>query len=179
VVVTADKNWSGKPVTRMAKSNAERLQKWMKTINPSLAEAALYNRRGVFAVNENNWAAARQDFLRAYSLDPSDAFSLNNRGYVAEMDGDLESARYFYQKAQQASGADARVGSATQLAEKGERLSRLAAGSTDNVNGALTVFSQRRHVETGPIELTPRNGAPPTPPATAAPQAPNSTGRPH
>ena len=179
VVVTADKNWSGKPVTRMAKSNAERLQKWMKTINPSLAEAALYNRRGVFAVNENNWAAARQDFLRAYSLDPSDAFSLNNRGYVAEMDGDLESARYFYQKAQQASGADARVGSATHLAEEGERLSRLAAGSTDNVNGALTVFSQRRRVETGPIELTPRNGAPPTPPATAAPQAPNSTGRPN
>ena len=179
VVVTEDKNWSGKPVTRMAKSNAERLQKWMKNINPSIAEAALYNRRGVFAVNENNWASARQDFLRAYSLDPSDAFSLNNRGYVAEMDGDLESAQYFYQKAQQASGADARVGSATNLAGKGERLSRLAAGSTDNVNGALAVFSRSRHVETGPIELTPRNGAPPTPPATAAPQAPDSPGRPH
>ena len=179
VVVTENKDWSGKPVTKMAESNAGRLRKWMKTIQPSIAEAALYNRRGVFAVNENNWATARQDFLRAYSLDPSDAFSLNNRGYVAEMDGDLESAQYFYQKAQQASGADTRVGTATSLAGKGEKLSRLAAGSTDNVNGALEVYSRRRHVETGPVELTPRNGAPPTPPATGAPEAPNSPGRPH
>lgn len=179
VVVTESKNWSGKPVTRMAEDNAARLQKWMETINPVVAEAALYNRRGVFAVNENNWAAARQDFLHAYSLDPSDAFSLNNRGYVAEMDGDLESAQYFYQKAQQASGADMRVGAATSVAGKGEPLSRLAANSTYGVNGALAVYSQRRHVETGPIGLTPRNGAPSTPPATAAPQAPNSPGRPN
>ncbi|HEX5432033.1 MAG TPA: hypothetical protein VFW83_08710, partial [Bryobacteraceae bacterium] len=173
VVVTENKDWSGKPVTRMAESNAGRLQKWMKTIDPSIAEAALYNRRGVFAANENNWTTARQDFLHAYSLDPSDAYSLNNRGYVAEMDGDLESAQYFYQKAQQASGAATRVGTATSLAGKGERLSRLAANSTDNVNGALAIYSRRRHVQTGPVELTPRNGAPPTPPATGAPQAPN------
>lgn len=178
VVVTESKNWSGKPVTKMAEDNATRLQTWMKTINPAVAEAALYNRRGVFAVNENNLAAARQDFLHAYSLDPSDAFSLNNRGYVAEMDGDLESAQYFYQKAQQASGADMRVGAATSLAGKGQQLSRLAANSTYGVNGALAVYSRRQHEESGPIQLTPRNGAPPTPPATAAPQAPNTPGRP-
>ncbi|HEX5430595.1 MAG TPA: tetratricopeptide repeat protein, partial [Bryobacteraceae bacterium] len=166
VVVTENKDWSGKSVTRMAEANADRLQKWMKNIEPSIAEAALYNRRGVFAANENNWTAARQDFLRAYSLDPSDAYSLNNRGYVAEMDGDLESAQYFYQKAQQASGGDMRVGTATSVVGKGERLSRLAADSVDNVNDALAVYSRRRRVQTGPVELTPRNGAPPTSPAT-------------
>jgi hypothetical protein len=30
------------------------------------------------------------------------AFSLNNRGYVAEMDGDLETAQFFYGKARKA-----------------------------------------------------------------------------
>lgn len=179
VVVTEDKNWTGKPVTRMAEANAERLQRWMKTINPAVAEAALYNRRGVYAMNENNWAEARQDFLHAYSLDPSDAFSLNNRGYVAEMDGDLESAQYFYQKAQQANGAEIRVGSATNQGGQGEMLARLANNSTQNVNGALAVYSQHRHVETGPVGLTPRNGAQLNPPSTAAPQAPTTLGRPH
>jgi Flp pilus assembly protein TadD len=179
VVVTENKDWSGKPVKRMAEDNARRLQKWMKTINPSVAEAALYNRRGVFAMNENNWSAAKQDFLHAYSLDPSDAFSLNNRGYVAEMDGDLESAQYFYQKARQASGAGLRVGSATAQTAKGETLSSLAANSTSNVNGALAIYSNQRRVQTGPVGLTPRNGASTNPPATGAPQAPNPPGRTH
>lgn len=179
VVVTENKSWSGKPVSKMAEANAERLQKWMKTINPAVAEAALYNRRGVFAMNENNWAKARQDFLHAYSLDPSDAFSLNNRGYVAEMDGDLESAQYFYQKARQANGADTRVGSSTNRAAQGESLSRVATNSTYSVNGALAVYSRQRRIETGPIGLTPRNGAQQNAPATAVPQSPNTSGRPH
>lgn len=179
VVVTENRNWSGKPVTKMAAANADRLQKWMKSINPAAAEAALYNRRGVYATNANNWTEARQDFLRAYSLDPSSPFSLNNRGYVAEMDGDLESAQYFYQKAQQAGGAGERVGAATDHAVQGEMLSHVAADSTYKVNDALAIYSRRKHVETGPIELTPRNGAQPAPPATGAPQAPNTPGSKH
>jgi Flp pilus assembly protein TadD len=179
VVVTENRNWSGKPVSKMAAANAARLQKWMATINPAVAEAALYNRRGVVASNANNLAEARQDFLRAYSLDPSSPFSLNNRGYVAEMDGDLESAQYFYQKAQQAGGGDQRVGAATNRTVQGETLSHVAADSTYKVNGALATYSRRRHVQTGPVELTPRNGAQEAPPATGAPQAPNNPGRTH
>lgn len=179
VVVTENRNWSGKPVAKMAAANAERLQKWMANINPAVAEADLYNRRGVHAINENNWAAARQDFLRAYSLDPSSPFSLNNRGYVAEMDGDLESAQYFYQKAQQVGGAETRVGAATDQAMLGQSLSRVAANSTYKVDDAINTYSRRKHVETGPIELTPRNGASQSPPATGAPQQPETPGRTH
>lgn len=179
VVVTENNSWSGKPVTKMAAANADRLQKWMRNINQRAAEAALYNRRGVYASNENDWAAARQDFLRAYSLDPENAFSLNNRGYVAEMDGDLESAQFFYQKAQQAMNAGTRVGLATSNQALGSSLSHVAADSTYKVNGALANYSRQRHVETGPIGLTPRNGAQPAPPATGAPQAPNNPGRSH
>jgi Flp pilus assembly protein TadD len=179
VVVTENRNWSGKPVTKMAAANAARLEKWMTTINPAAAEAELYNRRGVYAVNENNWPEARQDFLRAYSLDPSSAFSLNNRGYVAEMDGDLESAQFFYQKAQQAGGAYVRVGAATDHAVQGEALSHVAAESTYKVNSALATYSSRRRVENGPIELTPRDGTEQAPPATGAPQAPKTPGRTH
>ena len=179
VVVTESRNWSGKPVTKMAAANAARLQKWMKTINPAVAEAALYNRRGVYAINENNWPEARQYFLHAYSLDPSSAFSLNNRGYVAEMDGDLESAQYFYQKAQQASDANARIGAATNRTVQGEALARVAAGSTYKVNDALAIYSSRRRVGNEPIELTPRNGTGQAPPATGAPQAPKTPGRTH
>lgn len=178
VAVSQDRSWGGKPVTKMAAANADRLQKWMTAINPSAAEAELYNRRGVFAINENNWEQARQDFLRAYSLDPSSAFSLNNRGYVAEMDGDLESAQYFYQKAQQAGGAEVRVGLATSQAALGQPLGHLASDSTDKVGGALATYSHQRRTQTGPVELTPRNGAQLAPPASGAPQPPTSQNNP-
>ena len=51
--------------------------------------------RGVSATNQNDWSTAKQDFLQAYSLDSDSAFSLNNLGYVAEKDGDLETAQFY------------------------------------------------------------------------------------
>ena len=175
VVVTQNDNWSGKPVSKMAATNARRLQDWLRNVNQKAAEAALYNRRGVFEVNENNWTAAKQDFLRAYSLDPSSAFSLNNRGFVAEMEGDLESAQYFYDKAQQAGDADGRVGLASAQLARGEKLSNLAANSTYKVNGALATFGRERRIQNVPIELTPRNGAVQAPPAAKSPNQPNQS----
>ena len=76
----------------------------------------------VSATNRNDWQAARQDFLKAYSLDPNSAFSLNNLGYVSERDGDLETAQFFYTKAQNAGDANARVGLASDSAAEGEKL---------------------------------------------------------
>jgi len=175
VVVTENNNWSGKPVSKMAAANARRLQDWLRNVNQKAAEAALYNRRGVFEANANNWTAAKQDFLRAYSLDPSSAFSLNNRGFVAEMEGDLESAQYFYDKAQQAGDADGRVGLATGQLARGEKLSNLAANSTYKVNGALATFGRERRIQNVPIELTPRNGAVQAPPAAKSPNQPNQS----
>ena len=113
------------------------------------------------AENQNDWSTAKRDFLKAYSLDPSNAFSLNNRGYVAEMDGDLESAQFFYEKALRAGGADVRVGLATENSAEGKPLFQVATESDQKVDGALDIYSRERRQQSAPVELTPRdNGTP-------------------
>src|SRR4029077_19708024 len=74
------------------------------------AQVERLNLRGVSALNRNSLYDARQFFQQAYKLDPNNAFVLNNRGFLAEMDGDPESARFFYDKARRADDANARVG---------------------------------------------------------------------
>ncbi len=85
---------------------------------------------------------------------------LNNRGYVAEKDGDLETAQFFYDKARKAGDSNARVGLATQHAAEGKNLSEVATDSNQKVDGELDKYSQQRRRESGPIELTPRNNTP-------------------
>lgn len=160
IALTGDRSWQGKSVSEMAAANARRLEDQVNGSISSAAQAYLLSERGVFAVNENDWPTARQYFMKAYSLDSSNAFSLNNRGYVAERDGDLESADFFYQKAREAAGADLPVGFATKRAEQGQRLSRVAQDSHQMVDDALDVYSRERRGQQGPVELTPRgNGA--------------------
>jgi len=158
VVITNDHGWGGKPVSEMAEASAKRLERLMASGNPNYSQAALLNRRGVAAVNQNDWSAARQDFLQAYSADPSSAFSLNNRGYVAEMEGDLESAQFFYEKAAKAADAGTPVGLATRSNAEGKQLFSVAADSTGKVDGALEIYSEQRHRQSAPILLTPRDG---------------------
>jgi Flp pilus assembly protein TadD len=160
VVVTQDLAWRGKPVSKMAEASADRLRKRMGGVQPAVAQAAMLNLRGVFEVNQNNWQAAQQDFLRAYSLDATSAFSLNNRAYVAEKDGDPESAQFFYGKARSAVDSGQRVGMATQSAAEGKPLSTVAQDSNQQVGGELDRLSRERHRETGPVELTPRDNSP-------------------
>jgi tetratricopeptide (TPR) repeat protein len=160
VVVTLDRSWRGKPVSGMAAESAKRLEGRIKKMDTVEAQAVMFNLRGVSATNKNDWPSARQDFLHAYSLDPASAFSLNNRGYVAEMDGDLETAQFFYDKARKAGNSNARVGLATLRSAEGKRLLTVAADSNHQVDGVLDKYSQDRRKQTGPIELTPRNNAP-------------------
>jgi hypothetical protein len=81
---------------------------------------------------------------------------LNNRGYVAEMDGDLETAQFFYDKARKAGDADAPVGEATERIAEGKKLFTVAIDSNHQVDDELERYSLERHRESGPIELTPR-----------------------
>jgi Flp pilus assembly protein TadD len=156
VVVTPNQSWSGKPVSEMATANAQRLERRIQETGPNESQAAMFSMRGVMALNQNDWQKARQDFLYAYRLDPSNAFSLNNRGYIAELDGDLESAEFFYDKAQKTGDSEATVGLATQPSAQGKSLLTVAADSSQKVDRALDRYSKERHRETGPIELTPR-----------------------
>jgi Flp pilus assembly protein TadD len=172
VEVTQNRAWAGRPVSAMAQASAKRLQRRMRDEHATASQAAMFNLRGVFAANQNNWAAADQDFLRAYSIDPANAFSLDNRGYVAERQGDLESAQFFYGKARRAADAGNRVGLATDRTAEGHSLLNTAEDSDRKVDDALDVYSRERHTETAPVELTPRGaGATPsvaTPPSTPA-----------
>jgi tetratricopeptide (TPR) repeat protein len=160
VVVTVDRAWRGRPVSDMAAESAQRLERRIKKMDPAEVHAIMLAVRGVSAANQNDWLSARQDFSDAFSIDPSSAFSLNNRGYVAERDGDLETAQFFYDKARKAGGSNERVGLATQHSAEGKRLSAVAIESNHHVGGELDKYSLERHRETGPIELTPRGSLP-------------------
>lgn len=177
VSVTEDRNWRGRKISDMAAASAKRLNKRMEQMPPAELEAAKYNVRGVYEENENQWEAARRDFLRAYALDPNSAFSLNNRGFVSEIDGDLESAQFFYEKAWRASDAQARVGLATNGYARGQRLITVATDSDGKVDEALDVYHQHRREQNGPVELTPRSGAQSKPPQQNAPSEPELTPR--
>ena len=179
VVVTLDRSWRGKPISEMAAESARKLKAQLKNADSAEAQAALLNVRGVSATNRNDWQSARRDFLRAYSLDPNSAFSLNNLGYVSERDGDLETAQFFYMKAQQAGDANARVGLATTSTAEGARLDDIAADSDQKVGGELDRYKQARHAEPGNVELERRDGTPvdnttPAPPAAPSPNGPTA-----
>ena len=160
VVVTLDHSWRGKPVSAMATASARRLEERLKKMDGAEANSVLFTLHGVSAANDNDWSGARQDFMQAYSINPDNAFSLNNRGYVAERDGDLETAQLFYEKARRAGGSSVRIGLATTRSAEGKKLLTVASDSDRQVTGKLDQYSHDRLRETGPIELIPRNTAP-------------------
>jgi len=54
------------------------------------------NREGVEAVLKNQYDKAKALFYKAYVLDPGDPFTLNNLGYIAELEGQQDRAQAFY-----------------------------------------------------------------------------------
>ncbi|HTW49049.1 MAG TPA: hypothetical protein VMD92_13945 [Acidobacteriaceae bacterium] len=174
-VITLKKAARGEPVSRMAAQSAQALRRRMRNTDMTQERATMLEMRGVFEANENNLAAAKQDFLDAYKLDPASAFTLNNLGFVAEMDGDLETAQFFYARARQAGDADARVGLATQSFAQGQRLGFVANDSNRKVDGELQSYSEERRNQQGPVELTPRYGSLVPDQSAARPQGSTTT----
>lgn len=155
--VTLDRSWQGKSVSEMAAASAVRLERRIQSNGQSEERAIMLTIRGVMAANQNDWAAARQDFLAAYSADPTNAFTMNNRGWVAEREGDLETAQYFYGKAQRAGNAQVPVGLATRAKAEGQSLDAVASENNGKVDDALDIYSQQRKQQPANIELTPRD----------------------
>jgi Flp pilus assembly protein TadD len=54
------------------------------------------NRDGVAELKRGHQKKAKRLFYRAYLLDPDDPFTLNNLGYIAELEGDADRARRYY-----------------------------------------------------------------------------------
>jgi len=186
VIVTLNRAWRGKPVSEMAADSAKKLRERMQNAATAQAQATLLAVRGVSATNHNDWDTARQDFLKAYSLDPYSAFSLNNIGYLAERDGDLETAEFFYDKARKAEDAKAKVGLATRQSAEGMRLFAVAADSDEKVDSEITQLNQARRQQAGPVQLKHRDNTPvvepvpqpAAPPSSAAPPSASAPGVP-
>ena len=160
VIVTLNREWRGKPVSQMAADSARKLRERMQNAATAEAQAALLTVRGVSATNHNDWDVARQDFLKAYSLNPYSAFSLNNIGYLAERDGDLETAQFFYERARKAEDAKVKVGLATRQSAEGMRLFAVAADSDQKVDGEITQENEARRQHPGPVGLKHRDNTP-------------------
>ncbi len=178
VVVTLNRATRGKPISEVAAVSARQLRKRIHNEADTELQARMLTLHGVFAANQNDWPAAKKDFLQAYSLNPHSAFSLNNLGYVAEKDGDLETAQFYYSKARGADDATARIGLATESSAEGEDLDRVASTSNQKVDNEIDAFRRAARQQTGPIELI-RRGNHPAEPSNApikplTPEAPNS-----
>ncbi len=166
VIVSQSGAWRGKPISEMAAETAKRLNQRMETVGGPEERAGLLNLHGVAALNRNDRQAAGKAFLQAYQLDPNSAFTLNNLGYLAEMDGDLETAQVFYEKARMAQNAKDRVGLATRQSAEGLKLFQVADDSNQSVGVKIGEQSAARRRETGPIELKRRDGTPVDEPST-------------
>ena len=158
-VITLKKGTRGAGVSKLAAQSAENLRRRMRRSDMTQERATMLEMRGVYELNSNEVAAAKQDFLDAYRLNPNSAFTLNNLGYVSELDGDLETAQFFYARARQAGDANSKVGMASEASAQGLRLISVANDSNQKVDGRLETYSQERHEEQGPVELTPRYGS--------------------
>jgi len=137
-VVTMNRSWRGKPVREMAAENAKNLRNRLEARRTPEERVAELNIRGVSDVNRNDLSAAQQAFRNAYSLDPNNVFALNNIGYLSEIEGDRETAQFFYDKAQALGGANTKVGLATRRSAEGMTLSHVAADNEAKVDAKVS-----------------------------------------
>ncbi|HSE48246.1 MAG TPA: hypothetical protein VLA96_03460 [Terriglobales bacterium] len=158
VVVTVHSSWRGKPIREIARNNAEKVRELLSRPDNLDDRVARLNLQGVSAINRNDRRGARQFFQRAYQLKKDDAFTLNNMGYLAEMDGDRETADYFYSKAQEAERSGDKVGIATRKEAEGKPLMQVAATSTEVVATRMQRDLEAKRRQGGPVVLRKRSG---------------------
>ena len=159
IVVTVRPGWRGKGISEVAGRNAESVQKEMARQNDIPERVARLNTRGVSAINRNDFKLARQYFEEAYKLDPKNAFALNNMGYLAEADGDRETADFYYGKAKEADQSSKRVAYATRKDAEGEKLATVASSSDESVNKAIDEAAAARRMQGGAVVLHNRDNS--------------------
>jgi Flp pilus assembly protein TadD len=186
IVVTMRQSWRGKGISSVAAANAKKVQNLMEHEQNISAKVARLNTRGVAAINRNDYKLARQYFEEAYKLDPKNAFALNNMGYLAELDGDRETADFYYDKAREADQSSMKVAYASRKDVEGMKLSSVAGDSDDAVNKATEEAAALRRSEGGPVVLRYRDNQPvmepatppkPIQPANPTPAPPSSSGQ--
>jgi Flp pilus assembly protein TadD len=176
VIVTTSnrRSWRGKKITEIARENARKMNRMLRE-EPSVEEqVARLNLRGVSALNRNDRKSARTFFVQANRLDPHNAFTLNNMGYVAELDGDRETANYLYGKARAAENAAMLVGVATRKDAEGRPLYRVSDRNENDVALQMEAAQAARRQSGKTVRLKRRDGTPVIEPAKAPQKAPDS-----
>jgi Flp pilus assembly protein TadD len=151
IVIAFNKSWRGKPISEVAQQNAEKSRKELSKNQDMQARVARLNLRGVSAMNRNDRKVARENFEQAYKADPKNSFALNNMGYLAELEGDTETAQSFYEQAQRAERARQKVMVSTRPEVEGQTVGHVAEQSTTLVESSFEARAEARR----------RSGAPP------------------
>lgn len=152
VIIAINRDWRGKSISDIAARNAEKTNQELQKAEDTQAKLERLNLRAVSAMNRNDRKAAREYFQQAYRLDPNNAFALNNMGYLAEMDGDRETAQDFYERAREANRAGARVAVSTRPEVEGRPLEQVAQQSDSLVETRMQADTEaKRRAATPPV----------------------------
>jgi Flp pilus assembly protein TadD len=164
VLLTPLKKWRGKTITEIANRNAESVREAMAKGEDTETQVSRLNMRGVSALNHNDSTDAQKFFSDAYQLDPQNAFTLNNLGYMDELSGDRETAEMHYEAARRGRQANERITYATRSDAEGRKVGPFAETNQDAVDSTLRAIQQSKRRVRRPIQLMVRdNGAASTP----------------
>lgn len=178
VVVALDSHWRGRPISDIAFRNQEAVRKRLATQQSNQDRAARLNLEGVSAINHNDPKKAYDYFRQAYHLDPENAFSLNNMGYVAEAQGDEETASDFYARARRGDQAGTPVRFASHHEMVGEAVTDVADSNTQGADASLRAEAEARRRQHAPVVLRRRDNTPVTGPAPESPSTAPQTQNP-
>lgn len=151
IVIALNKSWRGKPISEVAARNADESRKELGKSQNLQDHVARLNLQGVSAMNRNDRRTARKDFEQAYKLDPNNSFTINNMGYLAELEGDKETAQSYYDQARRAKRASAKIMVSTRPEVEGRPVGQVAEQSTALVESSFEAQAEARR----------RSGAPP------------------
>ena len=185
IVVASNQDWRGKPISDVAARNADKTRDQLAKSSSIEDRVARLNVRGVSAMNRNERKSAREAFQQAYKLDPYNSFTINNMGYLAELDGDKETAESYYRQAQLARRAQEKVAVATRAEVEGRPVGKVAEDSSVMVDASLQALAEAKRSTGAHPTLRTRDNKPviekPTTPGTIytppeyrqQPQSPN------
>jgi Flp pilus assembly protein TadD len=157
VVVTVRKEWRGQPISEIARRNAENTSLELAKAGDVESRVARLNLQGVSAMNRNDRKTARADFLQAYKLDPTNSFTINNMGFLAELDGDKETAQSYYRQAQAAIHAHKKVAVATRTDAEGRSVGQVAEQGEAFMETTLMERAEAKRQTGGPPVLRTRD----------------------